>query len=253
MEKTTTINLSAESFRTAVCDNREEVNRVSAESLGITPVEYKALTDLYTETLDAITAWASAGYRHADDVKEYKNNAFSAMKNILALFTTDDNRVIVDDESLATLRDFATKPAIMYSAEYKKANKLYKDSQKTLDERIDDIMTFNGIPARLVGETISKWCDRIAESGVDTMQGEVDMCEMLRNANATMAVRAKAVKTIQDAGKWHWRVAVPVHVSVFADMVENYVADCILDGYNLKSSKVIRDEKAAERAANKTK
>lgn len=248
---TTIINLSADSLRLAVCDNRENACRLTAEQLGITAEEYKALTALYSSALDAITEFAAIDYKHGDS-KDAENSAFASMKQILSMYTTDDTRVIIDAQSLRSLRDFATRPQRCYSAEYKKANKLYKDACKTLNERITDIKTFEGIPTRYADETISKWCDRIVESGVNTKQGEVDMCEMLRAANATKAVREKAVKAIQEAGHWSWRQPVAVSVSVFADMVENYVADCILDNYNLKSSKVIRDEKASERA-NKTK
>jgi hypothetical protein len=249
------LNLNADFLRTMVCENRENAQRLTAKQLEISATEYKSLTDLYSSALDAITEYASLDYKHAD-VKDAENMAFDAMKRILSLYTTDDSKVIIDSQSLRSLRDFATAPKRMYSAEYRKANKMLKDAQKTLNDRINDITTFDGVPARFIGESVTAWADRIRESGVSTMQNNVNMLDMLVNANATLERRTVNVENIKKEGHWTWRQPVAVTVAVFADMVENYVADCILDGYNLKTSKNIRDEKAAERAerkANKTK
>ena len=241
---------NSEMLRNLVIDNREVANRLTMADLGCTAEEYKSLTALYQSALDALTEYAALDYKHADS-KTAENVAFDAIKRILSMYKTDDSKVIIDSASLRTMRDVAIAPKRFYSAEYRKANKAMRDMSAQLNSRIDDINAFDGIPARLADESIPAWCDRIVESGVDTMRDGINMCDMLRAAHATYVSKCAIVENVKASGKWTWRQPCAVSVSVFADMVENYVADCLLDGYNLKTSSAIRDEKKAERAERK--
>lgn len=239
-----------EMLRNLVIENREIASRLTMSDLGCTADEYKSLTDLYQSALDALSEYAGLDYQHADS-KTAENVAFDAVKRILSMYKTEDSKIIIDSASLRTMRDVAIAPKRFYSAEYRKANKAMREMSAQLNSRIDDINAFDGIPARLADESIPAWCDRIVESGVDTMRDSVNMCDMLRNAHATYVSKCAIVENIKKAGKWTWRQPCAVSVAVFADMVENYVADCLIDGFNLKTSSAIREDRKAERAERK--
>ena len=85
--------------------------------------------------------------------------------------------------------------------------------------------------------------------GIKTVSGTVDMLEMYINAEAILAVKTKAVNDIKAKGNWTWKRPVATDLSTFAELVENYIADCLMDGYNLKSSLAVREERNAERQA----
>jgi hypothetical protein len=124
------MTINAESLRNLVIENRWEEKRLSATSGQLCPNDYKELTELYKAALDALTDWAAIDYVHAPaDGKD--DAAFTAVKNILALYDNGDTRIIIDRQSMRTMRDCATKPKRLYSDEY-------KDAKKALEEAGDD-------------------------------------------------------------------------------------------------------------------
>lgn len=247
---------NATELRTLVMDNALTLGRLDKETLG--KKDYDALTTLYRNALDALTEWARLDYAHKSD-KDTANASFEAVKAILALFTVaKDNengeqveeRIIIDNASMRTMRDCATKPKRLYSDAYTKAEKARKAQAKTAAERYTDLITL-GAPEREEGEELTDYIKACKESGVNFKVGVVDMLDMYATANAVLAVKTKAVEDIKDAGNWTWRRPVAVDLNTFADLIENYVADCLMDGYNIKTSKAIREEKADARKAAK--
>ncbi len=234
---------NATELRTLVMENALTLGRLNAETLG--KKDYDALSALYRNALDALTEWAGLDYAHKSDSKS-ADPSFTAVKAILELFATDEDRIIIDQASMRTMRDCATKPKRLYSKEYTDAEKARKKQAKTVEERYDDLMTL-GCPEREDEETIQEYVVRVSDLGIDTMSEGVDMLMMYKNAVATLAVKTKKVDDIKDAGNWTWRRPVAVDPNTFADLIENYIADCLMDGYNIKSSKTIRDEKAQAR------
>ena len=240
-------------LRTLVQDNALTLGRLDKETLG--KKDYDALTALYRNALDALTEWARLDYAHKSD-KDTANASFDAVKAILALFTvpkTDENgeqveeRIIIDNASMRTMRDCATKPKRLYSDAYTKAEKARKAQAKTAEERYNDLITL-GAPEREEGEELADYIKAIKESGIKTVSEGIDMLSMYQNACAVLAVKTKAVEDIKEAGNWTWRRPVAVSLAEFADLVENYISDCLTDGYNIKPTKVIRDEQAQARA-----
>lgn len=239
---------NAKELRTLVQDNALSLGRITAEQLG-NKKDYAALTALYRNALDALTEWASKDYAHKTTQVEL-DAAFNGVKAILELFATDEDRIVIDQASMRTLRDCATKPKRLYSEEYTKAEKARKAQAKTAEERYSDLLTL-GAPEREEGESVEDYVAAVKESGVNTMSEGIDMLAMYQAAMATLATREKKVQQIKDEGDWTWRRPVAVDLNTFADLVENYIADCLMDGYNLKPSKVIRDERNAAREAAK--
>lgn len=247
---------NATELRTLVIDNALTLGRLNKDTLG--KKDYDVLTALYRNALDALTNWASLDYAHKSD-KDTANESFTAVKAILSLFTlekTDEDgneveeRIVIDNASMRTLRDCSTKPKRLYSDAYTKAEKARKAQAKTVNERYADLITL-GAPEREDDEALEDYIKAVQEAGVDTVSEGVDMLEMYKAACAVLAVKTKAVEDIKNAGNWTWRRPVAVDLTTFADLVENYIADCLMDGYNIKTSKAIRDEKAAVRKAAK--
>ncbi len=247
---------NATELRTLVMDNALSLGRLDKEALG--KKDYDVLTTLYRNALDALTNWAALDYAHKSD-KDTANASFDAVKAILALFTLEktneegekvEERIIIDNASMRTMRDCATKPKRLYSEAYTKAEKARKAQAKTVSERYDDLITL-GAPEREEGEELADYINAVKESGIKTVSEGVDMLEMYKTACAVLAVKTKAVEDIKEAGNWTWRRPVAVDLNTFADLIENYVADCLMDNYNIKTSKAIRDEKAAARKAAK--
>lgn len=234
---------NATELRTLVVDNALTLGRLDKETLG--KKDYDALTMLYRNALDALTEWAGLDYAHKSD-KKSADPSFAAVKAILELFATDEDKIVIDQSSMRTMRDCATKPKRLYSDAYTKAEKARKTQAKTVAERYADLITL-GAPERNDEESVEDYAARIREEGITTQVGCVDMLEMFINANAVLVVKEKAVKDIKEAGNWTWRRPVAVDLNTFADLIENYVADCLMDGYNIKSSKTIREEKAEAR------
>ena len=230
-------------LRALVMDNALTLGRLDKDTLG--KDDYGVLTTLYRNALDALTEWAGLDYAHKSD-KHSCDPSFDAIKSILALFSTEDERIIIDHASMRTMRDCATKPKRLYSAEYTKAEKARKEQAKTANSRYDDLITL-GAPKREDDEALADYVKAVKDSGVNTVSEGIDMLAMYQAACATLAVKEKAVQDIKDAGNWTWRRPVAVDLNTFADLIENYIADCLMDGYNIKSSKAIRDEKAKAR------
>ena len=237
---------NAKTLRKLVKENGLTLGRVSKKELG---EDYDILTNLYTNALDAITEWASKDYAHKTD-KAHIDCAYDNCKVILDLYTTDDDRIIIDQVSMRTLRDLATKPKRLYSEEYKKAHKALKDQQKIADGRYDDIITLGAVE-RENEEPIEDYLARVEAQGLSFIDAttKIDMLDMYKSAVATLVVKTKKVEEIKAKGNWTWKRPVAVNVNEFAELFENYIADCLIDGYNIKPSKVIRDEKQAERDA----
>lgn len=237
---------NAKTLRKLVMDNALTLGRLSKETLG---EDYAVLTTLYTNALDSLTKWAGKDYAHTSDQTDI-DNAFATIKAILELYATDENRIIIDQTSMRTMRDCATKPKRLYSAEYTKAEKARKEQAKTVDSRYDDLMTL-GCPELAEDETTADYVARVRELGINVLSNKIDMLSMYENAVATLAVKTKKVEDIKAKGNWTWKRPVAVSLAEFADLVENYIADCLMDGYNLKSSKTVRDEAQAVREAKK--
>lgn len=253
------MNTNANKLRTLVVDNSLELGRLTEQQVG--KDDYKELTKLYRNALDMLTEWASADYSHRA-TQEHISNAFESVKAILALYETDDDRIAIDNSAMHTMRDLSTQPKRQYSEKYKKAEKARKMQQKTALERYEDLLTLEvAEPTNLDVEELIKgikdkakmptelteYIAQIKESKVETKVGTVDMLEMFENAVATLVVKTKAVDDIKEDGNWTWRRPEAVNEKVFADLVENYVADCLIDGYNIKPTKTIREEAKARR------
>lgn len=255
----------ATELRNLVMENSLELGRLTEEQVG--KDDYKVLTKLYTNALDVLTDWASKDYNHTSKKGDEKAS-FDAVKSILELFATDESRIIIDEASMRTIRDCATKPQRQYSEKYKKAEKSRKAQEKTALERYDDLITL-GVETQYdvveiikdiknnakVGTELETFVDDVKASKIVTTVGTTDMLEMFTNAIATLVVKTKAVNDIKAEGKWTWMRIAPVDTNgkpkVFADLVENYIADCLIEGRNIKTSKGIRDEKKAELARKK--
>lgn len=256
------MNTNATTLRNKVIENSLELGRLSEEQIG--KEDYKELTKLYRNALDMLTEWASADYAHKTE-QSHISNSFEAVKAILALYTTDDDRIAIDNSAMHTMRDLSTQPKRQYSEKYKNAEKSRKIQQKTALERYADLLTI-GVEApkfdaeeaikgikdnATIPTELAEFVEAIKASKLDTKVGTVDMLSMFENALATLVVKTKAVDDIKADGNWTWRRIEAVNEKVFADLVENYVADSLIDGYNLKPTKVIRDEKKAERDAKR--
>lgn len=239
---------NAMELRTLVQENALTLGRLDKDTLG--KKDYDVLTALYRNALDALTEWAGLDYAHKS-TKQSADPSFAAVKAILALFDTEEDHIVIDQSSMRTMRDCATKPKRLYSDAYTKAEKARKAQAKTAAERYTDLITL-GAPERNDAESVEDYAARIREAGIATQVGCVDMLEMFINANAVLVVKEKAVQDIKDAGNWTWRRPVAVDINTFADLIENYVADCLMDGYNIKSSKTIREEKAEARKLAKS-
>lgn len=237
---------TAKTLRKLVMENSLTLGRLNKDTLG---EDYAVLTTLYTNALDSLTEWASKDYAHKSD-KSDVDNAFTQVKAILELYATDEDRIVIDQSSMRTMRDLATKPKRLYSEEYKKAEKARKEQAKTVDSRYEDLLTL-GCPEIGEEETVEDYVARVRESGVNTVAEKIDMLEMYQNAVATLVVKTKKVDQIKAKGNWTWKRPIAVALNEFADLVENYIADCLVDNYNIKPSKTIRDEKQAEREAKK--
>ena len=238
---------TAMKLRELVMDNALTLGRLDTKTLG--REDYTELSKLYTTALDVLTEWASKDYAH-QSTKEDVDKAFDAIKAILAIFATEEERIIIDQSSMRTLRDCATKPKRLYSKEYTIAYKALKNAKKVVDERTADLATL-GCPERTEDESTQEYADRIRELGVNTTSDGIDMLAMYVNANAVLAVKTKAVEDIKAAGNWTWKRPVAVATNEFAELVENYIADCLTDGYNIKTSATVRAEKAEARAMAK--
>lgn len=237
---------NAKTLRKMVMDNALTLGRLNKDTLG---EDYAVMTTLYTNALDALTDWAGKDYAHTSD-KTDVDNAFTHIKAILELFATDEDRIIIDQSSMRTMRDCATKPKRLYSAEYTKAEKARKEQAKQVDSRYEDLITL-GCPEIAEDESVTDYVARVRTLGINVMSSKIDMLTMYENAVATLAVKTKRVEDIKAKGNWTWRRPVAVSLAEFADLIENYIADCLVDNYNIKSSKTVRDEKTAEREAKK--
>ena len=233
---------TATKLRKLVIDNALTLGRLNKDTLG---EDYAVMTALYQNALDALTSWAGKDYAHKSE-KSDTDNAFLHIKAILDLFTTKDERIIIDQASMRTMRDCATKPKRLYSDEYKKAEKIRKEQAKQAESRYEDLLTL-GCPEREEEENLEDYIARVRELGINTVSEKIDMLEMYQNALATLAVKTKKVEDIKAKGNWTWKRPVSVALPEFAELIENYIADCLTDGYNIKSTATIRDEKAKAR------
>lgn len=240
------MKITATKLRKLVIDNALNLGRLNKDTLG---EDYAVLTALYQNALDALTIWAGKDYAHKSE-KSDTDNAFLHIKAILDLYTTQDERIIIDQASMRTMRDCATKPKRLYSDEYKKAEKLRREQAKQAESRYEDLITL-GCPERAEDESTEDYVARVRASGINTVSERVDMLDMYQNALATLAVKTKKVDAIKAKGNWTWKRPVAVALPEFADLIENYIADCLTDGYNIKSTAAIRDEKAKAREAAK--
>ena len=250
-------------LRNLVVENSLELGRLTEQQVG--KEDYKELTKLYRNALDSLTEWASADYSHKAE-QTHISNAFESVKAILALYETEDNRIAIDNSAMHTMRDLSTQPKRQYSEKYKKAEKARKAQEKTAIERYEDLITMGveepteydvkelikGIKDKAeIGTEFGFFTESVKASKVVVTIGTTNMLEMFENALATLVVKTKAVNDIKADGNWTWRRPEAVNEKVFADLVENYVADCLIDGYNIKTTKTIREEAKAKRDAKK--
>ena len=239
-------------LRELVIENMFEMNRLSADVLG--KEDYNALFALYDNALTAITAWAQKNENHTA-TEEDKNAAFNAVKPILELYTAEDGKVIVDENSMFSIRDRSTKPVIKKTAEFKAADKLERKTKKDYLARLDDLVKL-GAPVIEAGQTMGDYAAKVRELGIKTLNEKtgIDALSLCENACVNHANAEAEVARIKSAGKWHWRGVDPVELNVFADLIENYIAGCLTDGHNFKTWGQIKEERAARRAeARKSK
>lgn len=239
---------NAKTLRELVINNALTLGRVSKQDLG---EDYFIMNTVYTGVLDALTEWASKDYAHKS-TKDDIDNAFNNAKIALGLFATENDKIIIDEASMRTLRDCATKPKRLYSNEYKMAEKARKEQAKTVNDRYNDLVTL-GAPQCKPDEEWNDYIARVEKKGKTYIEEatKIDMLAMFKNAVACLNIKAKAVEDIKAKGNWTWKRPVAVTLNEFAELFENYIADCLIDGYNIKPSKVVREEKKAEREANK--
>ena len=238
---------NAKTLRTMVMDNALTLGRLSANTLG--KDDYATLTKLYRNALDSLTQWASNDYAHKSTTAD-SDNAFTAIKAILELYATDEDRIIIDQTSMRTMRDCATKPKRLYSKEYTIANKALKNAAETAKSRYADLITL-GCPEIEEDESVEDYAARIVELGIDTTVNSINMLEMYKTANAVLTLKTKAVEDIKANGNWTWRRPVATDLNTFADLIENYIADCLIDNYNIKPYATVRAERAEARAMAK--
>lgn len=233
------MNTNAKTLRKMVLENRWTAGKLSEAQLG-SKTDYNELSKLYKDCLEALTDWAGKDYTHTSK-KSDLDNAFAKAKAILELFATEEDRIIIDNASLRTLRDFAVKPKRMYSESYKKAAKLLKLANATVDARLADLATLGvDIPDEI--ENFDTFVQSIKDSGINTTVGSIDMLEMLTTAHKVVEVREQAIEDVKSAGNWTWKRPAPVNPNEFAELVENYIGDCLEDGFNLKSYKATNAE-----------
>lgn len=239
------MNTNATTLRKMVLENRWTAGKLSEAQLG-SKDDYTELSKAYKNCLEALTDWAGKDYAHTSK-KSDLDNAFASAKAILELFATDEDRIIIDNASLRTLRDFAVKPKRMYSENYKKAMKLLKLAKSTLEERLADLRTL-GIEVPEEIEDFDAFLENIKEEASKHMSGSMNMHELITGLYTTVSIREKAVEDVKSAGNWTWKRPAPVNPNEFAELVENYIGDCLEDGFNLKSYKATTAE---EKALNK--
>lgn len=239
---------NAKTLRKMVLENRWTAGKLSEAQLG-SKDDYVELSKLYKDCLEALTDWAGKDYAHTSNKSDI-DNAFDKAKAILTIFATDENRIAIDNASLRTLRDFAVKPKRMYSESYKKAAKLLKLANTTFEARLEDLATLKvEIPEEI--EDFDTFVQSIKDSGINTTVGSVDMLEMLVTAHKMVELREQAVEDVKAQGNWTWKRPAPVNPNEFAELVENYIGDCLEDGFNLKSYKAtVADEKALNKKIN---
>ena len=237
--------MNAKELRAVVVENALELGRVSKDAVG--KDTYDTLTSKYQAALDALTEWASKDYAHECEQTDI-SNAFEAVKAILNLFATDEDRIIIDQATMRTMRDVATKPKRLYSKEYTEAEKARKHAKKVMGERYADLLTLK-CPEIGDEESTEEYIARIEELELDLVVKGIDMLDMFKKATAVCAVKTQAVENIKAKGAWTWKRPVAVTVNEFAELVENYIADCLIDNYNIKPSKVVREEQAEARKA----
>lgn len=229
-------------LRNLVADNRFESGRLNAEQLG--KDDYKELTGLYRNALDAMTDWAKADYIH-QSTKQDEDKAFATTKAILSLYDTDENRIIIDSASMRTLRDLAVQPKREYSKAYKDAKKAEKQAKTIVDGNYSKLVEL-GCTMPTDGQDLEEWKAQALAEGKYKFDG-INMLDLYLGSLTNLAIATAKVESVKKAGKWTWRRPAPVGESVFADLVENYIGDCLEDDYNIKTSKNIRDEKAEAR------
>lgn len=242
---------TANVLRKLVVENRFEDGRLTEAQVG--KEDIKELNKMYTNALETLTMWASKDYAHTSK-KSDKDNAFTEVKAILGLYATDESRIIIDEASLRTLRDFAVKPKRMYSEAYKVARKLMKKAEDTLTDRLSDLETL-GLPMPEMDAEdfdLEAYVKAIRDSKANTLVGDTDMLEMFVASVNTLALRSAKVDEVKKAGNWTWKRPQPVALGEFATLVENYVGDCLEEGFNLKSYKdTAKDNKAQNEAIKK--
>jgi len=242
---TVTMSTTATTLRELVEENRFEGQRLSREQIG--KDDYNHLSKLYRNALDSLTDWARADYMHLS-TKQDEDKCFNAMKAVLALFATDENRIIIDEASMRTIRDLATQPKRLYSKAYTDAKKAEKSAKKVMDDNYE-ILVKLGCTMPANEQPLDEWKAQALAENKYILDGTINMLDMYLNSIAIHTQRVKDVDDVKKAGQWTWRRPMPVNENVFADLVENYIGDCLADDYNIKTSKAIRDEKTEQRKA----
>lgn len=185
-----------------------------------------------------------------EERKADKEKAFNAVKLILEDYATDDDKIIIDEDALLAIRDYSTKLKREYSDAYREANKALTKANTTAKDRAKDLSDL-GAPKQMIDETPEEWIARIEASGINTKKGELDMLALYKTAIALVDSKNADRKAIIDAKGYTWFEPVPQDLKRFADAIENYVADCLETGHNLKSYEQIKAERKAAKEAKK--
>jgi hypothetical protein len=123
-------------------------------------------------------------------------------------------------------------------------------AKDSLADRMADAES-RGIPMPNADESMDDYVARVRESGVNTKDGAIDLLDLLVAAVGALNLKKRDLQDVIDRGHYSWRRPVAVPLNEFADLVENYIGDCLEDGYNLKSSAQVREEKKAADKANR--
>lgn len=228
---------TATTLRKLVKENSLTLKRLSKEQLS-DPADFAELTNAYENCLDAMTEWAAADYKHKT-TKEIEDKAYNTCKTVLGFYTTKDDRIAVDPMSIRTIRDQAIHPKRFYSSDYTAASKALRDATKILQGTINCLDEL-GYKEPGENDDLQKWNA--------SLDGEIYL-NGINVPNAYIQARANVegcrakVERVKEAGNWTWRRPVSQGLAVFADLLENYVADCLIDGYNIKPNSQIRFEK----------
>lgn len=232
----------ATALRALVCDHSMTLDIVSADDLGDRFVPYKASMNAL---LGSLTVWARKDYLHITEHTDI-DAAFAAVQTYLGQFTTEDNRIVIDTMAMRTMRDAAVKAKRCYSDGYKALTKALKRAQSALDAHVDVLFES---PADYMDDTgaVDVAAYKCAVAEYDEVIGDTMRSNLAVSALYTVQRIEGDLEDLKATTKWTWKELSPVTLKEFAQIVEGYVADCILDHYNIKDVNTAKEARKAQK------